>query len=286
MFFNILILPFYFMNARIMNEDLDAAQLLSKSLHVLNGRPPYNLITWFLICLLVVEVFNHLLAPLLKRDRLRLCIAMGVFFLAGWFVAGKAAVLDQIPALRDYWYVREALTAYAFFLFGTLLSTFETIRERLPFAVPACVLALACAVLGITFGLNQGPFKAFPVVVFAFGAYGQFGYFVVSAVAGSLAVFALARLMGGFSVLQYLGRNTLILMGLNGIFAQFFNAIIIDELQRLATDSFLPVFTLCSLVTCLTIAVCVPFIYLFTRYMPFAVGLSPTRPAPPTSRMP
>ena len=70
--------------------------------------------------------------------------------------------------------------------------------------------------------------------------------------------------------IDYVGRNTLVLLGMNGHFMSFFNSHIIDWLQHYDSTAWV---TFDSLwVSVLTIALSVPFIELINRWLPQLVG--------------
>jgi len=57
--------------------------------------------------------------------------------------------------------------------------------------------------------------------------HGQIVPFLAAAISGILLVLALGRLLPGSATLTFVGRNTLIYLGFNGLFFHFVNAAII-----------------------------------------------------------
>jgi acyltransferase len=275
-FFNILILPCYFIDAKISHQSIDVSQIFPRFLYLLTGRPSLNFITWFLTCLFSVEVINYLLYPVLRRSRTVMCMAMVLFYIMGWSLSYKADIINQYITIPedywDYWLIREALVAYSFYLFGNLIATFTILNKKINPYLNVLLLMLTAVCVLATFNMNYGPFKRIPVVFFAHGMYGSFFLFPLTAIAGSMCIISASRLMPSISFMSFLGRDTLSLMGLNGIFAMFLNIIFINYSMKIFSDNHFSVFMQCASLTCITLLLCVPFVILMKRYLPFVIG--------------
>ena len=94
--------------------------------------------------------------------------------------------------------------------------------------------------------------------------------FLLAGFGGTLATLLLASLVPRLKWIEYIGSNTLILLGMNGLFMSFFNSHIVDWLQHhestawVTFDSFW--------VSILTIALSVPVIEILNRWLPQLVG--------------
>jgi acyltransferase len=272
-FFNILILPCYFIDAHLSHQDIDVSQFLQRALYLLAGRPGFNFITWFLACLLSLEVINYILYPLLRRSKAVLCIVMALSYIMGWSLSYKADIINQYMTIPDYWFIQEALVAYGFYLFGNLMAAFSILHEKMNTYLNALLFMTTAACVVAIFNLNNGPFKVYPVVVFAFGGYGNFLLFPFTAIAGSLCIICASRLIpSSLGFMSFLGRNTLSLMGLNGIFALFANIILINYSMKIFSENPVSVFMQCVSLTGITLLLCVPFVILLKRYLPFMIG--------------
>ena len=95
-------------------------------------------------------------------------------------------------------------------------------------------------------------------------------YFAITAVAGSLAVIGLARLLPGWNLVLSTGRYTLILLGLNEIYFNSLNRVLAGVLQ--IPPSTPQILFWCTLVTFGSMAVCAPLVWLLDRYVPQLVG--------------
>ena len=81
------------------------------------------------------------------------------------------------------------------------------------------------------------------------------------------------RIMPSFSFMSFLGRNTLSLMGLNGIFSYFVNIVFIKfSLKIFFPDNHFSVFMQYASLTCITLLLCVPLVILLKRYLSFMIG--------------
>jgi hypothetical protein len=77
--------------------------------------------------------------------------------------------------------------------------------------------------------------------------------------------------------MNFLGKNTLSLMGLNGIFALFVNNSIIYYSMKVFSENHFSVFMQCFSLSFITLLLCVPFVILLKRYLPFAIGYTKKR---------
>jgi acyltransferase len=270
-FFNILVMPFYFISRKISNKNIDISQF-QILLDLLNGSPIFNPITWYLACLFSVEVINYLLYPVLRKSRIVLCMAMVLFYIMGWGLSYKEAIINQYITIPDYWYIHEALVAYSFYLFGNLIAACPIFYKKMNPWLNVFLLLLTATCLFATFNMNNGPFKVHPVSLFVIGGYGSFLLFPLTALAGSICIISASRLIPSFSFMNFLGRNTLSLMGLNYIFITSMNTSFIQYSMKIFSGNHFSVFIQCASLTCITLLLCVPFVILLKRYLPFMIG--------------
>ena len=273
-FFNILILPCYFIFVKISSQSIDVSQFFPNIAlsPLLAGSPTLNTITWFLACLLSVEVINYLLYPFLRKSRIVMCMAIVLSYVMGWSLSYKTDIINQYITVPDYWFIQEALVAYSFYLFGNLIAACPIFYKKMNPYLNVFLLLLTATCLFATFNLNDGPFKLYPVPIFAFGGYGSFLLFPLTASAGSMCIISASRLIPSFSFMNFLGRNTLSLMGLNYIFITSMNTSFIQYSMKIFSGNHFSVFIQCASLTCITLLLCVPFVILLKRYLPFMIG--------------
>jgi acyltransferase len=276
-FFNILLMPCFFIYAQISNQRIVVGEsfLLLSILLLLAGRSTFNNISWFLACLFSVELINYLLHPVLRKSRLVMCIAMVLFYVMGWSLSYKADIINQYISIPDYWFIKEALVAYSFYLFGNLMATCPGFNKKMNPWLTVFLLLITATCLLATFNLNNGPFKGtYHVAIFKFGGYGHFLLFPLTAIAGSMCIIFASRLMPSIRFISFLGKNTLTLMGLNAIFLDYANIFFINYSMNIFSDNgnHFSVFIRCASITCITLFICVPFVILIKKYLPFMIG--------------
>ena len=175
------------------------------------------------------------------------------------------ALLDK-PDL----FARESLFLYSFYLLGMLLKRIGFFDPGHGRGLKIGWLVISAAILLFTFDLNPCPPDIKPVVLINLSQHGEPFYFAITAIAGCLAVVALARMTPAVRVLQYAGRHSLILMGMNGIFFHFGNDLIVDALT--IPPAQLSILFWCTLMSAVTMAACLPLVWLLDRYIPQLMG--------------
>lgn len=100
-------------------------------------------------------------------------------------------------------------------------------------------------------------------------AYGNPIFFYVSAFSGVLFYVGIGKLIGENAVMNYVGRNTIILIGFSGITLFIMNGISYMVFGTKLKPSG-PEFAF--LVTILQIALTVPAIYCINKWLPFILG--------------
>ena len=241
-------------------------QMAWAAINFLRTGFPLNTPVWFVICLFVVE-FYHFLAVRVLRSAIAVALAIPAFWVSG------AWLNHDVPSFSDIWFARESILLYGIYLLGYLLRRTQAL-ERLTTRAQAFILLASTALLLSTFNLNPGdPHSGLtPVVLINLSQHGDPFLFAVTALAGCFAIAGLSLFTPHWRWVSWLGRNTLILMGLNGFFFAFVNHRVAGALQ-LAESQFLLV-GVCGLVTALSLIVCIPFVWLLNRYLPSLVGRS------------
>jgi hypothetical protein len=145
-------------------------------------------------------------------------------------------------------------------------------KVTLKIVVPGVIITFLIVLF--TFNLNNGPFNVnyYDSVVIMFASHGSFIWFPITALAGSLFILFLAKITPSPKTILLIGQNTLLLMCLNGIFYHYINfrvaKLVVDNLS----DSFLTILGVGCLMTVASLAICIPLIYLFNRFVPQLVG--------------
>jgi fucose 4-O-acetylase-like acetyltransferase len=246
--------------------ETDIGFVLANALGYLQGRPGLNPAIWFLVCLFMVGVWAALLLPRINSVLQGVLLSCAMLYF-GYSLTITPEFEDFFLIPRNLWYFHESVVAFGFFSMG--YSTFPWIRKLTGLA-PVLRLALVVFLGSITVwtvNLNS-PEQGF-VVLMKISKHGNY-YFFISAFAGSLAMILIASLVPRLKWIDYIGRNTLILMGTNGLFIEFFNHHLIRWLDHYDSTAWV---TFDSLwISVLTIGLSVPVIELLDRWVPQLVG--------------
>ncbi len=275
LFFNLLLIPAFLVKGHVTGDAFGMKQLLTGLVLLIRGTPLFDPMTWFLVCLFSVEMIHFFLSPALKDKWSRTAAFMVLFYLAGWMISWKRPLVAGVLQVGDSWWIYEAVLAYSFYLFGRLASSSNVLESRKHPSLNVWLFILSAAVLAATFNLNGGPFfgeKPHGVVVISGGTYGNIFFFPLTALAGSLCIIALSRLIGRNRLLGYLGRNSLILMGINGLYFLFLNTFFVDRCMKLLPAGELSVFIMSAVLTAASILMCLPVVFVLERYLPQLTG--------------
>jgi acyltransferase len=181
----------------------------------LTRLPAFDIPTWFLMCLVSVEIVHALCFRFLRDSDLKIGAAIVAFYFVGYELN---LLWNFFKDGDNYWFWNEAITMYAFYLVGVLIAR----RDILSFSAPRTALILgaiaALAFVYFTYDLNDGPFRMkISAVVILAAAHGQIVWFVATALAGAAAILLLAAAMPAWSWLCAMGQNALIFFCLNGV---------------------------------------------------------------------
>ena len=185
------------------------------------GFPLLNVPLWFVACLVSVECVHRLAQGFLDSVP-RILLTALVCYIGGYALNEQYFFFGQG---KSFWLLHEVPVVYAFYLVGVLLGRGRALsRVSTGGAVAIFVLTLVCVQL--TFDLNQGPFRYLQAVIILLSGHGHFLWFPFTALAGTASVLALGHLLRHVEPLAFLGRNALILLGMNGVFYHFVNPVV------------------------------------------------------------
>ena len=142
----------------------------------------------------------------------------------------------------------------------------------------------------LTYDLNQGPFRLIQAVVILASGHGDVFWFPFTALAGSLLVLFTAKAVerccpvpapsakkrpfftNPADFAAFMGRNGLILFGLNGLFYHFANPAVAEWSVAHLPGSGWALLPCIGLYTMVSLLLCLPFVFLFTAWVPQLVG--------------
>jgi len=267
--FSLLLVPLWL----IFDRSKMLERLLSGSYLV--GNPKLNIVTWFLVCLFVVELLATLTAKLFKFNTFRVIIYAVGFFLVGYyaFIRNPSTVLELTGVSPDSWYIDDAFMAIPFYFAGYLLSNLliPLDENRIGWYIGAVVMLFAGYGVLATFRLNVED-KFYGVLMIS-SRYGNAWYFLLTAFLGIFFTLGLSRFVAvNFSPVRFVGQNTIIFLGLNGICQHFLDRWVIDFLH-FDLNSHLVVFLYTAIYVILMMMLFAPVAIAMRRWMPELIGL-------------
>ena len=271
-FFNVLlILLTLVFTAGVSFVDLTSAKGYEQGIMAtLLGFPVFNGPTWFLFCLFTVEIIHFFVSPYLTTIK-KILIVAACFYFGGWLLNSKVQIFG-FPRMIAFWFIHEAVVVYAFYLLGIALRKWGYF-ERTPSLFYAGVGSVAGLLfVYFTYDLNQGSFRFIQAVIILISNHGHILLFPATAIVGSLFIIFLAQLGPTYKIFLLIGQNALIFFCLNGIFYHFVNTRAAHWMAMNLPSSPWIVFGFCSVVTVASMALCIPAMFLFNKYIPQLVG--------------
>lgn len=266
--FGLLILPFWPAYRVLIWGYVDIPIFTEKVLPYLKGQPNLNPITWFLVCLFMVEILATLILPKIKKPFWGFVTA-GLFLGFGLYLTqdiDRAEILFGI--YKNTWYIHEALVAFGFYALGYYSFSFLKTFIEWKGIWRLILLIIFGGITILTYNSNT-PFPEF-VVIMKESWHGNSAWFLITAISGSLTLLFLSTFIPHHKVLDFIGRNTLILMGMNGFFHLFINLHVATRIENLES---IWVVTITSLVvSILSLLISVPVILFLNKYLPQLVG--------------
>ncbi len=241
------------------------------------GLPSFCIPSWFLLLIIGVELVHYGAFRFLKNSNVKILIAAIVFYVVGYLLNLKLDLFNPLKGRIvgwNYLFIHEAITLYAFYLMGIYLRRKQIFRDQVStkVLVPGAVVAFLTVLL--TYQLNKGPFnfKVYNFVVIMFSSHGHMLLFPLTAIAGCVLILLIAGMTRAPKAIVWLGQNTLILMCLNGIFYHYINPPSAKWVLANLPNSALSIFGAGCVMTAGSLALCLPIVFVFTKYVPQLVG--------------
>ncbi len=241
---------------------------IKDALHYIHGETLLNNTTWFLICLFSTEVLAVILLPKLKKNYQKALLAIASLSL-GLILANNYEDFEPYLGIpQNIWYIHEALVSLGFYIFGYLSLTYLYKLARINAISRLLLAALFISLTVLTFNLNS-PYEGF-VVVLKDSWHGSNIYFIMTAIFGIFSTILISTFIPKSPVVNYIGRNTLILLGTNGFCLHFLNPYLATLCPHLDSTSWVTGYN--TIVSIISILLSVPVIYLLNKYFPQLVG--------------
>lgn len=262
--------------AQLRHGHLSAGWMENSAGEYLIGRPILDWATWFLVCLFVCEIFAYVLIPYLRRPAAQVAAGVAAIVIGAAFGNHSNLPAEGIAYyVGDFWFFSEAIVALGFYLIGHALwpwlsSHLSSLRTAGLIAVSGFFIVL------FTFRLNM-PGGQPLVVMLAARTHGIVVWFLITALAGSFALMGLGSLVSGWGLIGRIGRNTIPLLGLNGLFFGLLNQYVVRHVHTPATH--IGVLAVGVLTTCASVVICLPLVALMRLLVPQLIG-SPRQAGP------
>lgn len=268
LFFGLIAIPLW------MAAKTPASEMLTRASGYISGSPAFNWLTWFLVCLFTTELILTIFGGYFSlKGKPRLYIYAALFFIVGTLVTENAySIAYSVGVKKNFWFINEAVIAAAFYILG------YSIKEELfaPLRLPKelIIVAVSGLLFFSTFDLNQGPFTGrLHVVTMTSSVHGNPFWFLLTACSGSVFIIYCMRLLQlNMRFVRFVGRNTLVYMGLNGISLHFMDPWLIKFIGYKPVTG-LSVLLYGVVYVAVVMILFAPIVYLLERYMPEFVGV-------------
>jgi len=248
------------------------------------GLPSFCIPSWFLLLIIGVELVHYAAFRYVRKSNGRILTAAVVFYVVGYLLNLKLDIFNPLKGRTvgwNYFFIHEAITLYGFYLVGIYLRRRQIVLDRLSAKILLPGAAVAFLIVLLTYQLNTGPFTfhLYNDVVILFASHGHMLLFPLTAIAGCALVLLIAGMTRRQKTIVWLGQNTLILMCLNGIFYHYINPPASKWVMANLPHSALSIFGVGCAMTAASLALCIPFVWMFNRLVPQLVG-KPKRKGP------
>lgn len=278
-FFTVLMtIPPIFMDGKFFGLVLPSVEGYSQGLvNTVFGLPSFCIPSWFLLLIIGVELVHYCAFRFLKSSNLKILIAAVVFYVVGYLLNLKLDLFNPLKGRTvgwNYLFIHEAITLYAFYLLGIYLKRKRFLIERISTKLLVGGTLAAFLIVLFTFQLNKGPFNfhVYNHVVIMFSSHGHLLLFPLTAIAGSMLILLIAGMSRTPKTITWLGQNTFILMCLNGIFYHYINPPTAKWVLANFPHSALSILGVGCVMTIVSLAVCIPLVFVFTKFIPQLVG--------------
>ncbi|WDP89345.1 MAG: acyltransferase [Desulfobacter sp.] len=251
----------------------DAHAYLKGISKTLTGFPAFCIPLWFMALLISVEFFHYILSKIIKKN-LVLAFTAALLYWGGYTLNHAHNFVAQGQA---YWFINEAPVVYLFYAAGTLLQKSGWLERVVSQWITGLGAVLCLFLVFFTFDLNQGPFRIIQAVVIVLSAHGSFFLFPFTAFAGSFFILFAARTGPAWAWISYMGKNALSLFCLNGLFYHFVNPKAAKWFSASFELTHGTILAYSSIMTLVSIVLCIPMIYLLTTWLPQFMGKPATK---------
>lgn len=277
-FYLLLIIPFYLFLPPPDKTAMDSLQYAP--LHLL-GIPWISWPSWFLVALFTAELMYYFIYPH-ASSRLRITVmAVTCYSLAWLYNHFKTAVPVMIvPGM--FWMLHAALLFCAWFLIGMVVRPYLLKMTRWPrwqvllLGLGAALVCRASVAMNTITAADTGiefidTVFSGQMIAISVGQYGHYLWFFLATLTAALTMLCISRLIPVSRFMRACGDQSLLLLGLNGIFFHCLNIRITG--MFIPADPTTGVLMLYSIIlAALSMAVCLPAAVVLSRWLPQLTG--------------
>ena len=278
-FFTLLMMvPTIFFDGKFFGLVLPSVEGYTKGLvSTVFGLPSFCIPSWFLLLIIGVELVHYGAFRFLKKSNLKILIAAVVFYVVGYLLNLKLDIFNPLKGRIvgwNYLFIHEAITLYSFYLMGIYLRRKRILVDQVSTKVLLPGAVVAFLIVLFTCQLNKGPFNfhVYNYVVILFSSHGHMLLFPLTAIVGCALILLIAGMTRSQKTIVWLGQNTFILMCLNGIFYHYINPPTANWMLANLPNSALSILGVGCVITVASLAICIPLIFVFTKFVPQLVG--------------
>ncbi len=216
---------------------------------------PINITLWFLPCLFVTDVLFWFVNNYFQNlTKIVVVAAIGIF---GFF-------LSLLTTFRLPWSADVALVAMIFCYLGNMTRSFKQSLVTFPTVWKFSIMLLLVS-LTLLFSKINGKADM------NYNHYGNVFWFLIASFSGIYFSYLLFRMLPPSKILSYIGKSTIIIVGLVGIASFILHGLVFIIFRTLPSRTKLDLpFTL--LFSFLEIVLIVPAIYFINKFVPFVIG--------------
>ena len=238
-----------------------------KCISYIGGIPSLNFMTWFLVCLFTAEVLISFIG-IKKNKNINLFLGIFLIIVGCYFCDNYSKIEELTKIYKNFWYINEAVVAAGFCYLGNYI--YENIQK---IGTERKLVYLISSILsGFLFFLSIKYYQNSTHVNMAGSRHGEILPFIMHSLLGSVFLLSISILLPTNKIFSFFGRNTLILLGLNGVFFHFINKKIYYITKTFISDSTFSITINCILYSVLSIAICYPFIVIINKHFPQFFG--------------
>ncbi|WP_156921612.1 acyltransferase family protein [Desulfovibrio inopinatus] len=237
------------------------------------GTPVFDIPAWFIALLVSTECMHYFVGRLLTT-KTRLIAVMVIFYLEGyWFNAAVQFIFQTYDWNLNFWFLSQTPMMYGFYLFGVFMRSTDYMQRNVSRRNILIAMGIGLICLLLASRLNTEPFHLLPSTVFLAGGTSNLFLLPFTALLGTALLILGAKLWNTSSPwTARLGKNTILLFCLNGIFYHYMNPLIAKWSVTLLGTAWWATGILSMAMAVFSMALCIPIVTLVARSFPQRIG--------------